>query len=197
LALKLPADESFLTTSEVLEYLNLNLRTVYRLIKAGSLPAVRVGRQWRFRKRDLDAWLESQRRSGVPAPDRASSPRRRILLVDDEPSIRTLLTKMLETVYDVEAAADGRSALDRLRTPGVRVDLLISDLHMPDMDGLTLIREVRRLSAGLPAIIITGYSSESSAIDAVNVGVAGYLTKPFNAPQVLAMAARALGVPAA
>jgi DNA-binding NtrC family response regulator len=68
---------------------------------------------------------------------------------------------------------------------------------MPDMDGLTLIREARRLSAGLPAIIITGYSSESSAIDAVNVGVAGYLTKPFNAPQVLELAARALGVPAA
>ena len=58
-------DETFLTTEEVLGYLQVNLRTVYRLIKAGKIPAVRVGRQWRFRKRDIDAWLDSQRPRGV------------------------------------------------------------------------------------------------------------------------------------
>ena len=52
-------DDHFMTTEEVLEYLHLNLKTVYRLTKSGKLPAVRVGRLWRFRKRDLDAWLES------------------------------------------------------------------------------------------------------------------------------------------
>ena len=62
-------DETFLTTEEVLEYLQVNLRTVYRLIKAGKIPAVRVGRQWRFRKRDIDAWLDSQRmRAGTRPP---------------------------------------------------------------------------------------------------------------------------------
>ena len=60
-------DETFLTTDEVLEYLQVNLRTVYRLIKAGKIPAVRVGRQWRFRKRDIDAWLDSQRPRGTRA----------------------------------------------------------------------------------------------------------------------------------
>ena len=55
-----PANEVFLTTEEVLEHLQVNLRTVYRLIKAGKIPAVRVGRQWRFRKRDIEAWLDSQ-----------------------------------------------------------------------------------------------------------------------------------------
>ena len=53
-------DDVFLTTEEVLEYLQVNLRTVYRLIKAGKIPAVRVGRQWRFRKADIDLWLEGQ-----------------------------------------------------------------------------------------------------------------------------------------
>ena len=72
-------------------------------------------------------------------------------------------------------------------------DLLIADLKMPGMDGLTLIREAKRLKADLPVIIITGFSTESSAIEAVNLGVAGYLTKPFRVPQVLAAAARALG----
>ena len=66
-------DEGFLTTEEVLDYLQVNLRTVYRLIKAGKIPAVRVGRQWRFRKRDIDAWLESQRPRD--SAHRAAAPR--------------------------------------------------------------------------------------------------------------------------
>ena len=70
-------DETFLTTEEVLEYLQVNLRTVYRLIKAGKIPAVRVGRQWRFRKRDIDAWLDSQRLRGGARAAAAPAPARR------------------------------------------------------------------------------------------------------------------------
>jgi excisionase family DNA binding protein len=194
-------DETFLTTEEVLEYLQVNLRTVYRLIKAGKIPAVRVGRQWRFRKRDIDGWLDSQRpRSGrAAAPQAAPAPRPtqgatrpRVLVVDDEASIRDLLAKTLALAeYDVDVAPDGRSALDRMRM--YSYDLLIADLKMPGVDGLTVIREAKRYKADLPVIIITGFSTESSAIEAVNLGVAGYLTKPFRVPQVLAAAAKALG----
>src|SRR5438132_8154998 len=95
-------DETFLTTEEVLEYLQVNLRTVYRLIKAGKIPAVRVGRQWRFRKRDIDAWLDTQRPRGSARPTPAAPPRPttdttrpRVLVVDDEASIRDLLAKTL------------------------------------------------------------------------------------------------------
>jgi excisionase family DNA binding protein len=192
-------DETFLTTEEVLEYLQVNLRTVYRLIKAGKIPAVRVGRQWRFRKRDIDAWLDSQRpRGGArPMPAQPTRPasgtsRPRVLVVDDEASIRDLLAKTLALAeYDVDVAADGRSALERMRL--YSYDLLIADLRMPGMDGLTVIREAKRYRADLPVLIITGYSTESSAIEALNLGVAGYLTKPFRVPQVLAAAAKALG----
>jgi len=201
LALNFPTDEVFLTTEEVLEYLQVNLRTVYRLIKAGKIPAVRVGRQWRFRKRDIDAWLDSQRpRGDRPAASAPSVPvrstRQRVLVVDDEASIRDLLSKTLALAeYDVDTAPDGTSALDRMRA--FNYDLLIADLKMPGMDGLTLIRQAKRIKADLPIIIITGFSTESSAIEAVNLGVAGYLTKPFRVPQVLTAAAKALGVPAA
>jgi excisionase family DNA binding protein len=194
-------DETFLTTEEVLEYLQVNLRTVYRLIKAGKIPAVRVGRQWRFRKRDIDAWLDSQRPRGgarpatapaAPARPAAGAARPRVLVVDDEASIRDLLSKTLALAeYDVDVAPDGRSALERMRL--YPYDLLIADLKMPGMDGLTVIREAKRYKADLPVIIITGFSTESSAIDAVNLGVSGYLTKPFRVPQVLAAAAKALG----
>jgi excisionase family DNA binding protein len=52
---------SFLTTEEVLTYLKVTPRTIYRLIRTGELPAVRIGRQWRFRRGDLDSWLDRQR----------------------------------------------------------------------------------------------------------------------------------------
>lgn len=191
-------DESFLTTEEVLDYLQVNLRTVYRLIKAGKIPAVRVGRQWRFRKRDIDAWLESQRprtARAAPAPGARPAPaagRPRVLVVDDEASIRDLLSKTLALAeYDVDLAPDGRTALERLRI--LPYDLLITDLKMPGVDGLAVIREARRLKADIPVIIITGFSTEASAIEAVNLGVSGYLTKPFRVPRVLAAAAKALG----
>ena len=191
-------DEGFLTTEEVLEYLQVNLRTVYRLIKAGKIPAVRVGRQWRFRKRDIDAWLESQRPRGLRSPaasTRASAAiegRPRVLVVDDEATIRDLLAKTLALAeYDVDLAPDGHTALERLRM--VPYDLLVTDLRMPGVDGLAVIREARRMKPDIPVIIITGFSTEASAIEAVNLGVAGYLTKPFRIPRVLAAAAKALG----
>ena len=189
----------FLTTEEVLAYLQVNLRTVYRLIKAGKIPAVRVGRQWRFRKREIDAWLDSQRTQGGGAaqalvPLRHEHPR--VLVVDDEASIRDLLAKTLALAeYDVDTAADASTALTRVRA--AEYDLLIADLRMPGMDGLTLIRQVKKIRAELPVIIITGFSSEASAIEAVNLGVAGYLRKPFRVPEVLAAAAKALGAPVA
>jgi excisionase family DNA binding protein len=198
-------DDTFLTTEEVLAYLQVNLRTVYRLIKAGKIPAVRVGRQWRFRKRDIDAWLDTQRTRGGTRTDpsvpprsspqpRSAAERPRILVVDDESSIRDLLTKTLALAeYDVDTSPDGPSALERLRL--YPYDLLIADLRMPGLDGLTVIREAKRLKSDLPVIIITGYSTEMAAIEAVNLGVSGYLTKPFRVPQVLAAAAKAIGDP--
>jgi excisionase family DNA binding protein len=191
------SEEGFLTTEEVLDYLQVNLRTVYRLIKAGKIPAVRVGRQWRFRKRDIDVWLESQRPRQASRPTTArtvATPagRPRVLVADDEASVRDLLSKTLALAeYDVDVAPDGRAAVDRLRV--LPYDLLITDLKMPGVDGLSVIREARRLKADIPIIIITGFSTEASAIEAVNLGVSGYLTKPFRIPRVLSVAARALG----
>lgn len=185
-------EEHFLTTEEVLDYLQVNLRTIYRLIKAGKIPAVRVGRQWRFRKRDIDAWLDSSAGPGRGAGGGEPARRRRILVVDDEEAVRDLLARTLTSAdYMVDTAPDGASALERVRQAAY--DLLVTDLRMPGMDGLSVIREARRTVPDLPVVIITGYSTEANAIEAINLGVAGYLTKPFRLPRVLAVTARALG----
>src|SRR5262245_8720698 len=152
------SEDHFLTTEEVLDYLQVNLRTVYRLIKRGRIPAIRVGRQWRFRKRDSDAWLAGNkgghhaRASGLERP--------RVLVVDDEEPVRDLIAKTLTMAdYEVNTACDGQSAIDAIK--GTDYDLLITDLRMPGMDGLTVIRQARRMSPSLPIVIITGYSTEA------------------------------------
>jgi excisionase family DNA binding protein len=181
-------DDPLLTTDQVLEYLNLNLKTVYRLIKSGQLPAVRVGRQWRFKKRDLDVWLGGLQ----PAPQSATH-RHSLLVVDDEEAVRELIATTLRSAdagYDVTVAPDGASALQLLRAKSF--DVLITDLKMAGMDGMTLIRDARGVAPNLPVIIITAAPSQTSAIDAVNAGVSGYLTKPFRLQQILDVVASAI-----
>ena len=115
-----------------------------------------------------------------------------ILVADDDAVIREGLRRILSREgYQVETQPNGRLAMDRLQEAAF--DLLITDLKMPGMDGLTLIREARRLSPTLPVVIITAYSTEASAIEAINLGVHGYLTKPFRITKILGTAAKALG----
>ena len=184
-------DDQFLTTEEVLSYLQINLRTIYRLLKARQIPAVRVGRQWRFRRADLDAWLAARAANG-----RDPLTRPRILVVDDDPAVLELLGKSLQlSDYEVDLCGDGPSGLERMSNTDY--DLLIVDLKMPGMDGLSVIREARRRNLELPVIVVTGFSTEANAIEAINLGVSGYLTKPFRIPRLLNVTARALGEPPA
>ena len=116
---------------------------------------------------------------------------KKIFVIDDEPDLCELVRINLDQAgYEVETAEDGSAALERMRMSNY--DLLVADLNMPDMDGLTLIKQTRYMQASLPIIIVTGFSTESSAIEAVNLGVSGYLTKPFRIPEVLETARRAL-----
>ena len=85
--------DDFLTTAELLDYLQVNLQTVHRLIKTGQIPPVRVGREWLFRRRDIDGWLEANREAGFEArnPD-GPSERPCVLVVDDDHAVRELLS---------------------------------------------------------------------------------------------------------
>ncbi|HKW02035.1 MAG TPA: response regulator [Vicinamibacterales bacterium] len=188
------ADEEYLTTEEVLEYLHLTRRTVYRLVKAGKIPANRIGHQYRYRRRDIQTWLTANRRilrhAGLEGSDRP-----RVLVVDDEESVRNLVARTLEKECEVETVADGPAAVDRLQA--AEYDLLITDLRMPGMDGLSVIRQIRQIRQGfgLPVIVLTGFSTEANAIEALNLGVTGYLTKPFRLERMIEMAHKAVGLP--
>jgi excisionase family DNA binding protein len=181
------AEDHYLTTDEAVAYLQINQRTLYRLLKKGQIPAFRVGRQWRFRLRDIDAWVAAKRRAGRGLHDRV-----RVLVVDDDPVVSKYIGESLaKGEYAVDIVDSGPRALERLRE--AEYDLVFTDLKMPGMDGLSLIREARHRAFDLPFVIVTGQSTEASAIEAINLGVVGYLLKPFTTQRVLAVAARALG----
>jgi excisionase family DNA binding protein len=190
-------DSGFLTTTEALEYLRTSSRTLYRHLAANEIRAVRVGHQWRFRKADLDQWLARKARGpaapDVHAPNPPAPQRARVLLADDEPTICELLKTILDvTGSHIESAFDGMTALERLRASPF--DLLVTDLRMPGMDGTALARGAKRLRPAIKIMIVTGQPSQSSAIDAVNIGVDGYLLKPFHPMDVLMATARALNL---
>ena len=104
---------------------------------------------------------------------------RSILVVDDELLIRDLLYDFFrEQGWDISIAESGEKALDILRSKDV--DLLLTDLKMPNMDGLALTTEVKRSHPDIPVVIMTGFPSVDSAVTALRQKVADYIIKPFN-----------------
>ena len=102
-----------------------------------------------------------------------------VLVVDDEPSMREMLCIMLKREgYDVVLAECGKAAVEILRRRPV--DLLISDIKMPDMSGVDVLREAKALQQDIVAIMITAFKSTESAVGALRLGAVDYLDKPFN-----------------
>jgi DNA-binding NtrC family response regulator len=111
--------------------------------------------------------------------------------VDDEPDMVENCSRILRHAgYQCVTATDGRQALERLE--GEPLDLVLTDLHMPDLDGLELLRRARELDPARPVIVITGFATIESAVSAVKQGAFDYLPKTFTADQLRVSVERAL-----
>ena len=101
-----------------------------------------------------------------------------ILVVDDEETQRRMLQKLLmREGYGVRMASGGKDALEKLKK--AQTDVVVTDIRMPDMDGLELFREIRQLDSNIPVILITAYGSIQSAVKAMADGAFYYITKPM------------------
>jgi adenylate cyclase len=110
-----------------------------------------------------------------------------LLVVDDEEGVRRSLKKILEKEgYRIVLAESGEEALSLFRKDGREIETVISDYRMPGMDGLETLIEIGRMNAESTRIMLTGYATMASAIDAVNAGIDGFLTKPFENEELLA-----------
>jgi two-component system KDP operon response regulator KdpE len=115
---------------------------------------------------------------------------KKILVIDDEPQITRVLRHSLTAHrYDVRTAADGVSGLDTFND--WHPDLVITDLQMPEMDGIELCRELRKVSS-LPIIVLSVKGEERTKVEALDAGADDYVTKPFGIDELLARVRAAL-----
>ena len=129
----------------------------------------------------------------------SSLPRARLLVVDDEANLVTALCGLLKTKgYATTGVRSGEQALAALRAaasdPARRFDVLITDLMMPVMDGIALLRAAPELDGELVSIVITGHGTIDTAVEALQAGALDYILKPFNLSVIMPVLSRALAV---
>ncbi|MHB8765144.1 MAG: sigma-54-dependent transcriptional regulator [Deferrisomatales bacterium] len=109
----------------------------------------------------------------------------RILVVDDEAVVRKIFTRIFSgTEIEVETAPSGNLALEALQRESF--DLVVTDLKMPGMNGIEVLKAIRVLQPEVPVVLITGYATVETAVDAMKHGAADYVTKPFTPEQIQA-----------
>ncbi len=108
----------------------------------------------------------------------------KILITDDDMDLRELLTEAVRNWgYSASVARDGDEALKKLRME--RFDMVITDLMMPGMDGLTLLKKIREIDKEILVIIITGYATIETAVKAIEEGAYDYIAKPFRLDELM------------
>jgi two-component system, chemotaxis family, chemotaxis protein CheY len=120
--------------------------------------------------------------------------KKRILAVDDSPSVRQMVKLSLAGAgYDIVEASDGAEGLSKARAS--TLDMVVTDLNMPVMNGLGLIRELRKLPAyrGVPILFLTTESDPEMKQQAKAAGATGWITKPFQQDQLVAIVRKVLG----
>ncbi len=117
--------------------------------------------------------------------------KKQVLIVDDEPNLRKILAAQLSRDgYDVLLAEDGEQGLALLREH--HIDLVVTDLKMPKVDGMTLLREALAEQPELPIVMITAHGTVDTAVEALKLGAFDYLTKPFDKDEVRQIVGKAL-----
>ncbi|MEX2276521.1 MAG: PAS domain-containing protein [Cucumibacter sp.] len=184
--------EPFYTTKDIGKGTGLGLATVYGIIKQTGgfiYPESTVGKGTTFRiflPRHVPAEGEATDRGGV-AKVRDLTGDERILIVEDEESVRAFSARALQSAgYTVHEAATGAEALEVLREIEGRIDLLISDVVMPEMDGPELLAHVRRNYPGVKVIFVSGYAEEGARKGLEEDTTVEFLPKPFSLNQLAA-----------
>jgi len=163
-----------LTVRQLADYLNIDKRTIYRLLERSDVPAIKVGHGWRFDKACIDEWLRKNT-IGIQA---------RILVVDDDKVILRLFKETLEELgHRVEIADTGFEGLELVKL--LDFNLIFLDLKMPGMDGATLLREIKSIKPEVRVVIITGYPDSELVKRVLDQAPFGVMNKPFGEADII------------
>jgi DNA-binding NtrC family response regulator len=117
--------------------------------------------------------------------------KKKVLVIDDEQIVLNSVTKILgQGDYEVETTLSGRQGLEWGLNK--RYDIVLTDVRMPDIGGMLVLRDIKRAKPALPVIIITGYANVQTAVQAMKLGAADYIEKPFSPEQLLKALDRAI-----
>ncbi|SHN44223.1 ATP-binding protein [Chitinophaga sp. CF418] len=130
--------------------------------------------------------LGRENETGVNSNTPDGEEKARILVVDDNADMRDYLQRLLEKYYSVDTAANGREALEKITA--FLPELVISDIMMPEMDGIQLLHHIKYdpATTSLPVILVSARAGEEAKIEGYDIGADDYLTKPFSAKELLA-----------
>ena len=184
--------EPFFTTKELGKGTGLGLSTVYGIVKQTEgyiypVSVVGVGTTFKiFLPRHVpDANEVAAKVAAATAPVRDLTGHERILLVEDEESVRAFSAQALRaTGYEVFEADGGEEAMEVLADIDFKIDLMISDVVMPEMDGPSLLKEVRKTMPHLKVIFVSGYAEESVRRDIEDDQSVEFLPKPYSLDQI-------------
>jgi excisionase family DNA binding protein len=165
---------NLMTIEELERYLRFTRKTIYKLLKNGGIPAVKIGNKWRFDKEAIDKWLQQ-------GMERA---RARILVIDDDELITSLFKELLEERGHTVVTAD-TSAKGLVYVMQQYFDLIFLDLKMSGTDGAEILREMRGIKSRLPVVIITGYPDSEMMERASKQGPLGIMLKPFGESEIV------------
>ena len=113
-----------------------------------------------------------------------------LLIVDDELGARESLSVILEDDYKIVSVASGKEALEALKK--VQVDLVLLDVHMPDMDGIEVLKKIKELDEEVDVVMVSALNMARRAVDAIKLGAYDYITKPYEPEEILSTAARVM-----
>ena len=119
--------------------------------------------------------------------------KKQVLVIDDEQIVLDSVSQILtDENYEVDVSLSGREGLDwAIERP---YDIVLTDIRMPDIGGMRVLRDVKRVKPSLPVVIITGYATTKSAVQAMKLGAEEYIEKPFEPEELIDAVARALGM---
>lgn len=165
-----------MTVEELSRYLRFTKKTIYKLLKQGIIPSIKIGSKWRFDRKEIDKWLY-QSMKGVKA---------RVLVVDDDKTIRSLFKKTLEKEgHTVVTTGNSLEGLDYVRQQDF--DIVFLDLKMPEMDGAELFKQIKSAKPKLPVTIVTGYPGSEIMERAIKEGPLGIINKPFSTSDIITL----------
>ncbi|MBW1711102.1 MAG: response regulator [Deltaproteobacteria bacterium] len=185
--------KDMLTVGQAAAYCGLSRKTLFRYVKAGGIKASRTpGGHYRILKKDLESFILEK---GMYPLAHNHSTRKKILIVDDDPQIRRLLTRTLQShKYETETAANGFEAGARVFSfkPG----LIILDLMLPEMNGFEVCRQIKQNpdTVHIKILALTGHNSEANKNRVMAAGADGYMAKPLDMDRLIQNVRDLLGV---